>query len=237
MTKDRLIVALDTPSTAKALRLVNLLKGQVNLFKVGLTAYTSGGKELVEAIKVMGSEVFLDLKLFDIPHQIGGAVQEITKLGVKMFTIAAFGGIDMMNKAVRAAQKEVRGKQPTSPLIIGVTVLTSLNEASLRKLGVEKAPADEAVHLATLAKQAGLDGVVTSGEEIEAIKKACGQDFLVIVPGVRPLGAAYGDQRRVVGPKEALQRGADYIVVGRPITEAEDPVAAAKGIIEEVILK
>lgn len=233
MTKHPIIVALDTPSTPEALRLVNLLKSKVRLFKVGLTAYTAGGKGLVEAIKAMGCEVFLDLKLFDIPHQITGTVQEITNLGVKMFTIAAFGGIDMMNEAARAAHEEARRSGVARPLVIGVTVLTSLSQDSLKGLGINRAVREEAVYLSTLAKRAGLDGVVASGEEVEAIKRACGKDFLVVVPGVRPVSTARYDQKRVVGPKEAIERGADYIVIGRPITKSEDPVAAVNRIIRE----
>lgn len=234
MTEHSVIVALDTPSTPEALRLVNLLKREVRLFKVGLTAYTAGGKGLVEAIKAMGCQVFLDLKLFDIPHQIRGAVQEIAKLEVKMFTISTFGGIDMMSEAVRAAHEQAGRSGIARPLVIGVTVLTSLNETSLRELSIRRTAAEEAVHLAILAKGAGLDGVVASGEEAEKIKKACGKDFLVVVPGVRPAEAAYGDQKRVVRPKEAVEKGADYIVIGRPVTEAKDPIAAVQEIIREV---
>lgn len=231
---EKLIVALDIANPVENIRLANLLREHVRIFKIGLAAFAAAGEDLVSTIRGMERDVFLDLKLFDIPHQVAGVCREITKMAVKMFTIHLFGGIDMMKKAVETAREEAESLGLKSPLVVGVTVLTSLNESDLHEMGVSRGLREEVLYLSTQAKKAGLDGVVASPHEIEAIKEACGRDFLVIVPGVRVGGASSDDQKRVLTPREAIDRGADYIVVGRPITQAPEPLAAARNLLRDI---
>lgn len=234
MREERVIVALDAASPPEVLRLVGRLREQVSTFKIGLTAYTAGGNRLVQAVQAMGCEVFLDLKLIDIPQQVAGAARSITRLGAKMFTISAFGGIDMMRAAAQAAREQAEEANRRRPLLVAVTVLTSLDQADVGALGIGRPVAEEVSELARLAQEAGLDGVVASGHETAELRKVLGRDFALVVPGVRPAGTLGGDQKRVVSPRDAFEAGADYVVVGRPVTEASDPVAALAEVLKEV---
>lgn len=239
--KERLLVALDLPMLSTALATASLLSGHVGGFKVGLELCTSEGvPTVIEALSPKGELIFLDLKLKDIPHTVGHTVTVIAHKfarSVRMLTLHCDGGTAMLKAAVNAT-RSCSIKSPL-PLLIGVTVLTSLNQEMLaHELGVKEPLSDYVVRLACLAKEAGLDGVVASPHEVPAIKQACGKDFLTITPGVRPHWAHRGDQQRVMTPAEAIQAGADYLVIGRPITEADHaeggPIAAVERIIKEI---
>ena len=236
MAKDKIILALDADSEQKALSLVSDLKDDVGAFKVGLELFNTAGPAIFVSLKKAGAaRVFYDCKLHDIPNTVAGASRAVARMGVWMFNVHATGGSAMMKAAAEAA-RETASKLGTEPAkIIGVTVLTSIDEAILRgELMVGQDVRAQVVHLAGLAKSSGLDGVVASPHEIEALRDACGPDFLIVTPGVRPAGAELGDQKRVTTPGEAVRRGADYVVVGRPITAAEDPIAAARAIAAEI---
>lgn len=228
--RERVLVALDAPALDEALALVRALRPHVGGFKVGLELCTAAGApRVVEAVAAAGGAVFLDLKLHDIPNTVAGAVRSVCALGpaVRMLTIHCQGGSAMLRAAAEAAAGAAH-----RPLLLGVTVMTSIDAAALRdELGVP-APLDEhVVRLARLAQACGLDGVVGSPHEVGAVRAACGPGLLVVTPGVRPAWAAAGDQRRVMAPAEALAAGADYLVVGRPITAAPDPAAAAARLV------
>jgi len=225
-----LIVALDVASQVEAARICNLLRGRVKIFKVGLQLFISEGRGVVDVIHSLGGEVFLDLKLYDIPHQVTGACEEIVKMGVKMFTIHLSGGRQMIERAVQAVKKA----GPARPLILGATVLTSLDQESLAEMGITRNLTEQVVYLAQMAEKAGLDGVVSSPWEIAPLRSACRKDFLIVTPGVRPQGKSSEDQRRVMTPAQAIKAGASYIVVGRPILQAADPRAAVDEILKEI---
>lgn len=230
----KLIVALDFDSKHKALQAVDRLASDVKLFKVGLELFSVCGPDIVGEIKKRGCGVFLDLKFHDIPNTVEKAARAVAGLGAFMFNVHSLGGLEMMKRAKAAA--EGRSK------VIAVTILTSADENALKKCGINVSIEDEVVRLAALAKEAGLDGVVASAKEVQGIRKSSGKDFLIVVPGIRPAASASGqpasaasdDQKRVATPLEAISAGADYIVVGRPITAAPDPVKAARGIIKEM---
>ncbi len=229
--KDRIIIALDYSDEAKALEMVELTREYAGVYKVGFELFVSAGPDIVKKLASLGGKVFLDLKFHDIPNTVGQASGAAAALGVLMFNVHASGGLDMMKKAAESAAKAGRDR----PLALGVTVLTSMNDRVLKEeIGIPLGANEQALKLAKLAKQAGLDGVVCSGEEIKAIKEACGKDFILVVPGVRPAWASGDDQKRVITPREAVAAGADYIVIGRPITKADDPKAAAKRVLEEL---
>jgi orotidine-5'-phosphate decarboxylase len=223
--RDRLIVALDRSDRDELLALADRLSGAVGMFKVGLQAFVANGPSLVREIAARGP-VFLDLKLHDIPNTASHAAAEGAKLGAALLTVHASGGVAMM-QACRAATA-------ASTRLLGVTILTSLEWDDLAQIGLEGDPLRSAVRLARLALLAGLDGVVASPLEIEAIREACGDAPLIVVPGIRGRGEAAGDQRRTLTAGEAVARGASYIVVGRPITGAGDPRAAAMRLVDEV---
>jgi orotidine-5'-phosphate decarboxylase len=230
--RERLIVALDTSDRSEARRLVRALRGKVGLFKVGLQLFTAHGPAIVRDIVAQGDKVFLDLKLHDIPNTVAHAVAEGSRLGASLMTVHVPGGEAMMRAAAEAAAAaRPRGRRTR---IVGVTVLTSLDAAALAAVGILEPLPGLAVKLALLARSCGLDGVVTSGHEVEGIKSACGGSFLAVVPGIRPSGAGLDDQKRATTPAGALLAGADYIVVGRPITGADDPTAAAEAILHEM---
>jgi orotidine-5'-phosphate decarboxylase len=230
--KDKIIVALDVEDLPAALRLVELLHNDVGAFKIGKQLFTASGPDAVRQVHERGGRVFLDLKFHDIPTTVAKASLEAARLGVFMFNMHALGGFAMMQEAVRAV-RATPGAQ-AGPLMIAVTVLTSMGPDDLKPLGLTL-PVDElVVRLARLAKEAGMNGVVASPREIGLIKKACGPDFLVVTPGIRPAGAEANDQKRAMTPGEAVQAGADFIVVGRPITHAIDPQAAARSIAQEM---
>ncbi len=232
--KNPLIVALDGVDKERALSTCSMLSGKVNIFKVGLQLYVNAGKEIVESIRALGCGVFLDLKLCDIPYQTGIVTKEIAMMQAAMFTIHTMGGVEMMKKAVEVVQEMVMEQPAQKPLVLGVTVLTSWNQRHLRRVGISRGLEDQVVELARLAKEAGLDGVVTSPREIKQIRSKLGDDFLIVTPGIRPVGSATQDQERTCTPKEAIDAGADYLVIGRPIMSASDPLSVVSSILGEI---
>ena len=224
----RVIVPLDVPTFADAVALARRLAGHVAAVKIGKQLFTAEGPVAVRAVHDLGLRVFLDLKYHDIPNTVAGAVAAAKSLGVWLLSIHASGGGEMMRAAAMAAAG------PDRPLVIAVTVLTSLSEDAHRAMtGTPRTIEEQVLHLAREAKAAGLDGVVASPREIRAIRRGCGPGFLIVTPGVRPADAALNDQHRVMTPAEAVRAGADLLVIGRPITAACDPVAAAERIAAE----
>ena len=232
--KDRLIVALDVDNTDKALGLVEKLKNDVRFFKVGFELFSSTGPGIIEPIREKGCDIFLDLKFHDIPNTAVKASVAITKLGVYMFNVHALGGYDMMKEVAEAVENAADRAGVDQPKILAVTILTSMDAKALKALGIGDSMKEEVLRLAVMAKDAGLDGVVASPSEAKLIRKKLGEDFLIVTPGVRPALASAHDQKRIATPKNAIKDGADFIVVGRPITEAKDPAAAARQILEEI---
>lgn len=236
MGKEKIIIPLDVDTPEKAVKLVGELKDEVGAFKVGLELVNSAGLGIFDTIRAAGAtRIFYDCKFHDIPNTVAGASRAAAGMNVWLFNVHCSGGFAMM-KAARDAAVEVSQKTGTPPpLVIGVTILTSIDQPTLNnELSVPGTVADQVVHLAKLAREAGMDGVVASPHEIELIRSACGPDFLIITPGVRPAASDIGDQKRVMTPTEAVSRGADYLVIGRPITKAEDPKAAARAIAAEI---
>lgn len=231
--KEKLIVALDFATLDEASKLVNRLEGNAKTFKVGSRLFTGVGPDAVKMVKDKGAKVFLDLKYHDIPKTVSEACEAAAEIGVEMLSLHTFGGFEMMESAVKFMWSREKSSRP---LLLGVTVLTSLNEAALQDItgASERTIEEQVLLLARLARSAGVDGVVASPHEIEAVKQNCGAEFIVVTPGVRPRGEDKGDQARVRTPGEAVAAGADYIVVGRPITGAEDPKAAALAILKEM---
>ncbi len=227
--RDRLIVALDVPKADAARALVDRLAGHVGMFKVGSQLFTAAGPDLVHEIVGRGEKVFLDLKFHDIPNTVAGAVASASRLGVSFIDVHGLGGRAMMEAGVGALPA-------MGTRLLAITILTSHDEESLGEIGVNGSMADSVRRLAQLAKEAGTDGVVTSPHEVALVREACGTDFLIVTPGIRPAGAARGDQARAATPAAALAAGADYVVVGRPITEAADPAAAADEIVKEMLV-
>ena len=228
--KSRVIVALDVDELEKAKTLVKLLKGDVAAFKIGKQLFTRCGPDAVKMVHDEGGRVFLDLKFHDIPTTVAKASLEVMRLGVFMFNMHASGGLDMMKKAVSEVKEKALEKGEAKPIILAVTVLTSQGPEDLKRLGINMEMEEMVVNLASLAKEAGVDGVVASPKEIQAIRKACGNDFVIVTPGIRPASSSKDDQKRIMTPLEAVNAGVDYIVVGRPITQAEDPLSAAQSI-------
>jgi orotidine-5'-phosphate decarboxylase len=226
--RERLIVALDVSSSADALKIVSRLGDSVQTYKVGMQLYTAEGPKIVRDLISAGKSVFLDLKYHDIPNTVAAAVREAAHLGVSMVTVHASGGTKMLRAAAGAAQSS------SSPKILAVTVLTSMDENDLHEIGVSGQAVDQVLKLASIALGAGCHGIVSSAREVRNLRTSFGQNFLAITPGVRPAGAAHGDQARVVTPAEAIAAGATHIVVGRPITAAPHPDAAAEGVLREM---
>ena len=230
-----ILVALDVATGTQAMALADGLRGSVGGFKIGKQLFTVEGPSIVRALAERGDRVFLDLKFHDIPNTVAGAIQSALATGAWMVNVHASGGSAMMRAAAAAARDAAAQRGPERPLVIGVTVLTSLDEAALAETGVARSVRDQVVHLARLAQQAGLDGVVASPWEIADIRAACGKDFAIVTPGIRPAGqAGKDDQARTLGPREAIDAGADYLVIGRPITAAANPRAAADQIASEI---
>ena len=227
---DQLLVALDVDTAAEARVLADALRGAVGGFKIGSRLFTSHGPAVVEPLVARGDRVFLDLKFHDIPHTVAGAVAAATRLGVWMMTIHTAGGAAMMRAAVEAAGNEASRRSAERPLIVGVTLLTSLTEANLGESGFSGSMAQAVERLARLARAAGLDGVVASPQEIALIRQSCGASFTIVTPGIRAAGDERGDQSRTMSAAEALDHGASYLVVGRPIIAAPDPRKAAEHI-------
>ena len=224
--RDRLIVALDFPAPAKALALVSVLAGSVSIYKIGLQLYIAAGPAIVQAVAATGAKIFLDLKLHDIPNTVAKAVAAAGELGVQMLTLHLGGGSSMLKAAVEA--------RPPHLSLLGVTVLTSATQETLTETGVDSDVSDQVVRLADLGRKSGIDALITSPHEVRLLRERYGQEMTLITPGVRPAWAAADDQKRFTTPGEALKAGADYLVVGRPITAAEDPRAAADRVIEEM---
>ena len=229
----KIIVALDVPTGKEALSLVQTLS-EAQIFKVGFTLFVSEGPSLLQKMQRHGKKIFLDLKLHDIPHQIAGAVKAGTRHGIHMMTLHSSGGREMMRKAAEAAEQEAQQTGLTKPLLLAVTVLTSLKGDQLREIGMDDNVNEQVLRLASLAKKSGMDGVVCSPQEIDLIKKEFGQDFIVVSPGIRPSWSAAQDQKRILTPKEALKKGVDYMVIGRPITKAASPSEAFLNIVDEL---
>lgn len=227
--RTQLIVALDFPTFSPAADLVQKLGDTVLWYKVGKQLFTATGPEAVRRLKRQGKNVFLDLKFHDIPHTVGQAVSAALKLGADMVNVHASGGRAMLEAAAAARQTGA-----PNAIVLGVTVLTSLDDAALNEVGVKNSAAAQVVRLARLAQDSGIQGVVASAMEIADIRRNCGPDFTLVIPGIRPAGAAVGDQKRVMTPGAAARVGADYIVVGRPISQAKDPAAAAIAIQAEL---
>ncbi len=232
--KQRLIFALDVDSLEDARRWVDKLHGQVGVFKIGKQLFTKCGPEIVNLVQDGGCDVFLDLKYHDIPNTVAMAGLEAFRLGVKMFNVHALGGFEMMAKLVAEIDKVCPRGNPKRPILLAVTILTSSNEETLRGVGIDRPVEVMVPKLAKLAKDAGMDGVVASPKEVGLIREACGEDFLIVTPGVRPTFASQDDQKRVTTPGDALRSGADYLVIGRPISAADNPAEAAKLILDEM---
>jgi len=226
--KDRLAIALDFADEREAMKLVDCLDNTCQWFKVGMELYYATGNGIVQQLRNRGFNVFLDLKLHDIPNTVAGAVRSATHAGASLLTIHAGGGAAMMSAAAEAASA------PNSPRLLAVTVLTSMDASELAGIGITASPADQVLRLAKLAKKSGIDGMVCSPEEVAALRKETGPDTLLVVPGIRPAGSATDDQKRIATPAQAIADGASMLVVGRPITRAADPAAAAQSILQEI---
>jgi orotidine-5'-phosphate decarboxylase len=232
--RQRLIFGLDVDSADDAMELVDLLAAEVGLFKIGKQLFLRAGPQVVRMIRERGGEVFLDLKFHDIPQVVAKAAAEATRLGVRMFTLHASGSTEMMRRSVKEVNAVCRRQHIRRPHILAVTVLTSLSHADLQSVGVMDAVESQVVRLARLAKKAGVDGVVASPQETAQIRRACGRQFLIVTPGVRLQRNSRNDQKRVMAPEEAVRAGADYLVVGRPIRDAPEPVVAAREVVAEM---
>jgi orotidine-5'-phosphate decarboxylase len=227
--KDRLIVALDVPGATEARQIVQAIGEAATTYKIGKQLFTAEGPQVVRDLVASGRKVFLDLKYHDIPNTVRAAVRSAAELGVSMLTVHASGGSKMLRVAAEAASQS-----PSKPMVLAVTVLTSLSDSDLPELGIAGNVLSQVLRLGALARAAGCGGLVASAQEARELRKALGEGFAIITPGVRPAGASAGDQARVVTPKEAIAAGATYLVVGRPILEAPDPARAAQQIADEI---
>jgi len=227
--RERIIVPLDVPDEKELIRLVGVLRGQVGMFKVGFQLFTALGPRAVQLVRDQGERVFLDLKYHDIPNTVGQAVRSASRLGVSMLTVHASGSRVMLEAARTAA-----GESESPPVVLAVTVLTSLDAQGLSAVGIERDPGSQVTLLAKLAVSAGIDGLVSSPREAGQLRKLLGPDPLLVTPGIRPAGSTRDDQARVATPARAVQDGADFLVIGRPITGAPDPAAAARAICQEL---
>lgn len=225
-TADKIIVALDVATEEDGIRLVKQLRPQVSRFKVGLQLYTAAGPDFVRKVVDLGAKIFLDLKLHDIPNTVASAVQSAVGLGVDMLTIHLSGGAEMIRAAVEAAQ--------TRTMVLGVSVLTSQNNETLASIGVDEPVENHVLRLAKLGVDCGVGGVVASPREAELLRGEIGAAIRIVTPGIRPSWAAAGDQKRIATPRDAIAAGADYLVIGRPITGQPDPVAAVERILAEL---
>ncbi|NOY14407.1 MAG: orotidine-5'-phosphate decarboxylase [Deltaproteobacteria bacterium] len=232
--KQRLIFALDVDDFAAAEQWVSQLQAKVGLFKVGKQLFTKCGPQVVRMVQERGGEVFLDLKYHDIPNTVAKAAVEACKLGVKMFNVHALGGLEMMQQTVAEVDAYCAASGTSRPIMLAVTILTSSTEETLRGVGIDRPVTEMVPRLAKLAKDAGFDGVVASPKEVGLIRAACGEDFQIVTPGVRPSFAAMDDQKRVTTPTDAISAGATALVIGRPISAAADPLEAAAKILAEI---
>ena len=235
MPKDKLIVALDVDNLEAADRIVAQLSDCVQTFKVGSQFFTATGPASVQLLREAKMEIFLDLKFHDIPNTDAGAVTSATQIGANMINMHASGGFEMMRAAREAAERKATDLGIPMPILLGVTILTSIDEAHFqRDFSTQRKLTDQVAYLAELSQESGLDGVVASPLEITLIRQVCGDDFVIVTPGIRPKWAATGDQRRIMTPAEAIAAGADFIVVGRPITASEAPQVATERILQEI---
>jgi len=233
--KDRLIVALDYPDLSPALEMADLIGPHVGMLKIGLELFNSAGPNAIAALRERGARIFYDSKFYDIPNTVAGAAAAAGRMGVSMLNVHALGGLAMMQAARDGAARAAAAAGFPRPILLGVTIITSLGDREIQQeLGFPSSSEETVLRLSALAKEAGLDGVVAAVREVPEIKRVCGKEFLTVTPGIRPTWAASGDQTRVAAPREALAAGADYLVVGRPITRAADPAQALAKILEEM---
>ncbi|NVO00477.1 MAG: orotidine-5'-phosphate decarboxylase [Geobacteraceae bacterium] len=232
--RKKIIFALDINELAEIEQWSSLLSTKVGMFKIGKQLFTSTGPEAVRTIQRHGGEIFLDLKYHDIPNTVAQATVAAARMGVKLSNLHALGGYEMMVKTMEALDREFKGGERTK--VLAVTILTSSTEETLRGIGIDHSVQEMVVRLAKLAKSAGIDGVVASPQEVKLIREACGDDFLIVTPGVRPTFASADDQKRIMTPAEAVSQGADYLVIGRPIAAATDPAKAVDMIVEEIAM-
>ena len=229
--RSRTIIALDCEAD-KAVSIAYQLAGEASWVKVGMTLYYAYGTDLVRMLKARGYKVFLDLKFHDIPHQVEGAARSAAATGADMLTMHTVGGRDMMEAAQRGALQGAQEAGADAPATLGITVLTSMSQETLHQVGIDRPVVDQVLAMASFASEAGISGVVASPREAAALRARLGVDAYIVTPGVRPAGAAMGDQTRVATPKDAFDAGASHIVIGRPITDAPDPIAAFRQIAE-----
>jgi orotidine-5'-phosphate decarboxylase len=227
--RERLIVALDVPDASSAVQLVSRLEGACTWFKVGLELFVAAGPAVLEPILARGFSVFLDLKFHDIPNTVAGAVRSAARLGARMMTVHAFGGPAMLT----AAREALEGIA-NPPQLLAVTMLTSMDAGQMNAIGLESSPSQQVELLARMGLEAGMRGFVCSPQEVAAVRSLAGSEAVLVVPGIRPAGSDLGDQKRIATPAETLRLGASYLVVGRPITQAADPAAAAEAIVKEM---
>lgn len=233
--KNKIIVALDVETADEARKIIDEIGAEVGAFKIGLQLFTAAGASFVRETVAQNIKIFLDVKFHDIPNTVAKASVEVARLGVWMFNIHALGGGEMMRRTVENMREVCAKEKLEPPKIIGVTVLTSSNRETLREVGIEQEIDSQVLNLARLTAKCGLDGVVASPLEVEAIRKNIDkEDFLIVTPGIRPTFATNDDQRRVMTPKDAVRRGADFLVIGRPITAQDDKSAAVRKILAEI---
>ena len=232
--KDRIIFALDVKHFHEALHWVTLLKDRVGIFKVGKQLFTHSGPKVIDMICQKGQKVFLDLKYHDIPNTVAKAGEEATKHQVAMFNLHALGGFEMMRKTVEASRAISKSLNLSRPIILAVTILTSMDEEGLKEVGIQGPLIDEVGRLSLLAQKSEVDGVVASPQEIAIIRQRCGKRFLIVTPGIRHPSDKKDDQKRTLTPREAIEAGADYLVIGRPIKQAKDPIEAVQRIVEDI---
>jgi len=232
---EKVIIALDFSDEREALELVDSLGEYCSFYKVGSELFTSCGPGIIEKLRERGKEVFLDLKFHDIPNTVGSVSRVAARLGVKIFNVHAFGGSAMMKIAKEESIKAAKEYGTKEPMVLAVTILTSLNSDILvDELKILSTVQNQVIHFSILAKDSGLDGAVCSPFEIESVREACGKDFVILTPGIRPEWACSNDQMRFKGPGAAINDGADYIVIGRPVTKSENPLESMKKILEEI---
>lgn len=232
--KDRIIFALDVEHFHEAQHWVTLLKDRVGIFKVGKQLFTHSGPKVIDMICQKGQKAFLDLKYHDIPNTVAKAGEEATKHQVAMFNLHAMGGLEMMRKTVDASRAVSKSLNLSKPIILAVTILTSMDEEGLKEVGIQGPLIEEVGRLAFLSQKAGVDGVVASPQEIGIIRQRCGERFLIVTPGIRHPSDKKDDQKRTLTPREAIEAGADYLVIGRPIKQAKDPIEAVQRIVEDI---
>jgi len=232
--KNPIIAALDVPDAESALKLAKAIAPAVGAFKIGKELFVSAGPDIVKRVRDTGSSVFLDLKFHDIPNTVAKAVASATRLDVQMLTVHTCGGSTMLERALKGANEAAKQTGNKAPLILGVTVLTSMDESDLHEVSVNKTPESQVIHLAQMATGAGLKGLVCSPKEIAPLREVLPPEVQLVTPGIRPVGSDTGDQKRVMTPVEAISAGADWLVIGRPIYGADNPREAAESILESL---